>query len=94
MPGGDELWSTGTSNHGDPTSTTWCPKCCDTTLQIGDTWFFEPDLPVRPLAELIRVYHQTVGRNGGESCSLVFPRSLSPIVSLNAFCSSRDGLCD
>eukprot|EP00037_Helgoeca_nana_P011787 m.105977 g.105977 ORF g.105977 m.105977 type:complete len:306 (-) comp21053_c0_seq3:145-1062(-) len=64
MPGGDELWSTGTGDHGDPTSPTWCPKCCDTTLQLGDTWFFEPLLPVRPLSELIKVYHQTVGRNG------------------------------
>ena len=65
MPGGDELWSTGGSGHGDPNDSTWCPKACDTTLQLGDTWFFEPLLGLRSLAELIQVYHQTVGRNGG-----------------------------
>jgi alpha-L-fucosidase len=42
----------------------WLPKCCDTTLQVGDTWFYEPNLAVRQLSELIQVYHQTVGRNG------------------------------
>ena len=38
--------------------------CCDTTLQEADVWFYQPGQGIRPLAELIKVYHQTVGRNG------------------------------
>lgn len=58
------LWSTGCSNQGDPTSTEWCPAGCDTTLQEGDTWFYVPGTAIRTLAELIEVYHKTVGQNG------------------------------
>jgi alpha-L-fucosidase len=62
-PGG-EIWSTGGQNKGDPNSNVWCPKGCDTTLQNGDVWFFEKASKIRSLAELIGVYHATVGRNG------------------------------
>lgn len=33
------------------------------TLQVDDTWFWKQGLPVRTLAELIKVYHATVGAN-------------------------------
>ena len=62
FPGG-EIWSTGTSGRGDPNSTVFCPKGCDTTLQDFDTWFWEP-VGIRSLAELIAIYHATVGMNG------------------------------
>lgn len=61
-PGG-EVWSTGTSHLGDPSSQIFCPKTCDTTLQEGDHWFFMGN-SIRSLHELINVYHGTVGRNG------------------------------
>lgn len=64
LPGGAPIWSTGSTKLGDPDSTVWMPKACDTTLQTGDTWFYEPGLPIRSLATMIEVYHQTVGRNG------------------------------
>ena len=62
-PGG-EIWSTGGSNSGDPDSSIWCPKGCDTTLQNGDVWFYEEGNSIRTLAQLINVYHATVGMNG------------------------------
>jgi len=31
--------------------------------QEGDVWFFEPGQAIRTLAELIPVYHSTVGNN-------------------------------
>jgi len=62
-PGG-EVWSTGSTNLGDPNSTIFCPKGCDTTLQEGDHWFYTPGDSIRSLKELIDVYHGTVGRNG------------------------------
>ena len=34
MPGAPHIWSTGGNGVGDPASTTWMPKCCDTTLQV------------------------------------------------------------
>jgi hypothetical protein len=55
-PGGAEIWSTGSSGHGDSTSKQWIPKCADTTLQTGDVWFFEPGNAIRPLSDLITVY--------------------------------------
>ncbi len=58
------MWSTGCDNGGgDPNSQQWCPGTADTTLQEGDHWFYVPGEPIRSLAELIFVYHATVGRN-------------------------------
>ena len=62
-PGG-EIWSTGGNGLGDPNSPVVCPKGCDTTLQEGDHWFYTSGDAIRTLAELIKVYHGTVGRNG------------------------------
>ena len=36
LPGGREIWSIGNTA---PTQSTWQPVACDTTLQIGDTWY-------------------------------------------------------
>lgn len=63
LPGG-EIWSTGASQRGDPESSVFCPKCCDTTLQTGDAWFYEEGQGLRTLSEMIEVYHSTVGMNG------------------------------
>lgn len=41
----------------------WYPAALDYTLQADDDWFWEPAQPLRPPAELIAVYHQSVGRN-------------------------------
>ena len=43
---------------------TYVPKCCDTTLQNDDQWFFYPEYGIRELADLQNVYHQTVGSGG------------------------------
>jgi len=59
------IWSTGCDDGtGDPNSTDWCPAGCDTTLQVDDRWFWMPNTAIRPLNELINVYHATVGQNG------------------------------
>ena len=60
----DPTWSTGVSNDGgDPTSPIFCPAECDTTLQENDRWFWGAQQQLRPLSELILVYHRSVGRN-------------------------------
>ncbi|CAF1177970.1 unnamed protein product [Adineta steineri] len=60
----DPNWSTGTTDGGgDPDSSVFCPAECDTTLQQHDRWFWGVNATLRPLSELIQVYHQTVGRN-------------------------------
>lgn len=45
------------------------PKACDTTLQQINkwgwgTWFWMAGYPLRPMSQLISVYHDTVGRGG------------------------------
>lgn len=52
-----------TNDGGDPTSPYFAPAECDTTLQTDDRWFWGEDQPLRSLADMIDVYHQTVGRN-------------------------------
>ncbi|CAF1530112.1 unnamed protein product [Adineta ricciae] len=60
----DPNWSTGVTNDGgDPDSPIFCPAECDTTLQDHDRWFWGINATLRPLSELIQVYHETVGRN-------------------------------
>lgn len=60
----EEIWSTGVTNDGgSPTSPFFAPAECDTTLQAGIRWFWAAGQPLRPLSEMIEVYHQTVGRN-------------------------------
>lgn len=57
------IWSTGLTGQGDPTSTVWQSAVTDTTLQNGDHWFYVEGDPIRTLAELIDVYHASVGAN-------------------------------
>ena len=60
----DPNWSTGVTNDGgQPDGDLFCPAECDTTLQENDRWFWGADQQLRPLDELVDVYHNTVGRN-------------------------------
>jgi len=77
-PGG-EIWSTGGNGKGDPNSMLFCPKGCDTTLQNGDVWFYEKSSSIRTLAQLITVYHASIGMNG--------------VIELD-FAIDRDGLVE
>ena len=65
-PGYPTIWSTGTENGGQPPAegVPWNPSGVDLTLQVGDHWFYTPGLALRPLGELIDVYHKSVGCNG------------------------------
>ena len=64
-PGG--IWYDDNEGHGCGnflnSSSAYIAKTCDTTLQNGDTWFWNSDNPndIRTLDELIDVYHDTVG---------------------------------
>eukprot|EP00056_Hartaetosiga_gracilis_P003668 m.65889 g.65889 ORF g.65889 m.65889 type:complete len:586 (-) comp11539_c6_seq2:510-2267(-) len=74
------IWSTGCeTSAGNPNSTTYCPTGGDTTLQQFDTWFWMPGVPIRPLSDMISVYHDTVGNNA--------------VLELD-FAIDRDGLVD
>ena len=60
----DPNWSTGVTNDGGQANATlFCPAECDTTLQENDRWFWGANQQLRPLAELVDVYHNTVGHN-------------------------------
>lgn len=52
-----------TNDGGDPESAYFCPSVCDTTVQVDTQWFYNEDKALRPLSELIDVYHASVGRN-------------------------------
>jgi len=56
---GNPNWSTDTFNG----TTIFNPSESDTTLQLTDSWFYDPQDGIRSMAELQDVYHQTVGRN-------------------------------
>ena len=53
--GGRDLLTT-TANY-----LSWFPAECDTTLEAA--WFWHPDSPPMSLADLMTVYHNTIGRN-------------------------------
>ena len=59
--GGSGCAATGKAH--DAGCNTFYPAGVDYTLQAGDTWFWVPDHPLRPLSEMIQVYHNSVGRN-------------------------------
>lgn len=52
-----------TNDGGDAESPYFCPAVCDTTVQVDTQWFYNEDKALRPLSELIDVYHTSVGRN-------------------------------
>lgn len=74
-PGG-AVWSTAAcqpswcapgSGSGDSPNTTgaiYYPSGVDFTLQTNDHWFYTPNQPLHSLADLIAVYHSSVGANG------------------------------
>lgn len=55
--------TSGLTESGASDSPWFNPAECDTTLQTDDRWFYGVDKPLRSLEELIKVYHETVGRN-------------------------------
>jgi alpha-L-fucosidase len=66
------VWSSGCAkaggvgNRGTPPTqypTTFCPKGADCTLQAPDHWFWMPHTPIKSLATLIDMYHDSVGAN-------------------------------
>jgi len=46
-----------------PDDPSFLPTGCDTILMTPHTWFWVPGMGVRSLAEMITVYHATVGNN-------------------------------
>lgn len=75
--GPSDVWSIGNGFHGDPNGSNWLPKFCDPQLFREHVWFWEPNLQVRTLAEMIPIYHDIVGRG---------------MVMELAFSIDRDGL--
>ncbi|CAF3445513.1 unnamed protein product [Rotaria sp. Silwood1] len=77
----DDTWLTVNANgQEDPNGDYFSPPECPTTLQVSDRWFYGGnDFPIRPLDELIHVYHTSVGRN----CKLVLDLAVN-----------RDGIVD
>lgn len=77
----DDTWLTvNAQDQEDPNGAYFSPPECPTTLQVSDRWFYGgEDFPIRPLQELIDVYHTSVGRN----CKLVLDLAVS-----------RDGIVD
>lgn len=77
--GGADVWLTGDGYHGDPDSPKFNPKFCDPQLFEAHVWFWEPNLKVRSLAEMVPIYHDIVGRG---------------MVMELAFSIDRDGLVE
>ena len=75
MPESDGIWIAGTEGTGKFSSTDACPKGCDTTLQLDDTWFFEKSEGIRELKDLNNAYHKTVGNNGALELDLAVNRN-------------------
>ena len=77
--GPQDVWNTGTGYFGDPDADGWYPKFCDPQLFRQHIWFWEPNLDVRNLTEMIPIYHDIVGRG---------------MVMELAFSIDRDGLVE
>jgi len=66
----DPNWSTADNDvcllggPGDADLAFWCPSEIDSTMQNGDNWFYDPNVGVHTLEELISMYHDSVGHNG------------------------------
>ena len=54
----------GTAAGGKPTGTDYHPYEVDTTLENGDTWFYKESAGYKSFAELVSIYHASVGRGG------------------------------
>ncbi|CAK9036940.1 unnamed protein product [Durusdinium trenchii] len=77
--GPEDVWNMGPGYFGDPNASTWTPKFCDPQLFREHIWFWEPNLEVRNLSEMIPIYHDIVGRG---------------MVMELAFSIDRDGLVE
>ncbi len=62
-PGADGPQIISALQHGDPNGSVWRPAEADTSIRPG--WFYHPaeDDKVRPAANLVALYHNSVGRN-------------------------------
>ncbi|CAE7474256.1 FUC1 [Symbiodinium sp. KB8] len=60
--GSSDVWSTGHGYFGQADADEWVPKFCDPQLFEEHIWFWEPNLHVRSLSEMIPIYHDIVGR--------------------------------
>ncbi|ORX36781.1 alpha-L-fucosidase [Kockovaella imperatae] len=57
-------WSTGVSNDGgDPESEFFAPAECDTATYANGRWFWGEGVAARSYAQMVQLYHETVGRN-------------------------------
>eukprot|EP01121_Diplochlamys_sp_Union-15-3_P020175 TRINITY_DN77_c0_g1_i2.p1 TRINITY_DN77_c0_g1~~TRINITY_DN77_c0_g1_i2.p1 ORF type:complete len:443 (+),score=77.55 TRINITY_DN77_c0_g1_i2:138-1331(+) len=79
-------WSTGVSNGGDPNSTVWAPPECDMTMQRYDTWFYNAEVGIHTMAELLSIYHDSVGHN----CNMLIdfapqPNGLLPVDAVQRY---------
>jgi alpha-L-fucosidase len=67
-PGLPEIWSTACGGYDNcapnATGAGYAPSGVDFTLQMGDHWFFTPGDDIHSLADLVDVYHNSVGHNG------------------------------
>jgi len=77
--GSSDVWSTGHGFFGQADADEWVPKFCDPQLFEEHVWFWEPNLHVRSLSEMIPIYHDIVGRG---------------MVMELAFSIDRDGLVE
>ena len=77
--GDGPIWQTGEGFMGDANSPNWVDKFCDPQLFVDHIWFWQPDLAVRSLEDMIPIYHDIVGRG---------------MVMELAFSIDRDGLVE
>jgi hypothetical protein len=76
MPGAPHIWSTGGNGAGDPSSSSWMPKCCDTTSVMNRIGFGAPYLePTRPLVRAVLFWQycerpQTVNASNPQTLSI------------------------
>ena len=56
--GNGSVWSLGRDRLGlQPNATEWMPKFCDPQLFVEHVWFWEPNLHVRTLEDLVSPQH-------------------------------------
>lgn len=84
----DPTWSSGScgrgneqctdcagGNGGAPDDADWCAAEVDSTLQLGDTWFYVAGLGLHPLSDLQASYHASLGRNSNWLLDIAPPPS-------------------
>ena len=69
------VWSTQTgcaSGAGSANGASYVPKEVDLTLQNSDTWFYQEGRGYRSLAEMVSIYHDSVGHGTRKTFSHLF----------------------